>query len=286
MAILFALLAFAGWGVGDIFGALSARRIGSIYTFFWMAIFSLVILSFYIPFAGPIASIPMFIFAFLLNMIDFYGTVVYLKALTIGNASLVGTIAGSFGFVSAILSIIILGESINLMQGLGILLAVVGVILASFKFEDVKNKNVGKMLAEPSIKYAFIALISWGLYYAFLRIPVKSIGWFWTQYSWNFLFIAFILLGKVKKDVVHVLTNRGHLLFVLLYTLIISVGIFSYNLGITYGFTSVVAPIAGSSTVLFVILSRIIFKEKLTTQQKIGICSSLLGIIILSFSSI
>ena len=54
---------------------------------------------------------------------------------------------------------------------------------------------------------------------------------------------------------------------------------FSYNLGILAGYTSIVAPIAGSYPIVFVALSRLVFKEKLTLIQKSGIVFTLIGIV-------
>lgn len=285
MAIIFALIAFIGWGAGDLFGTLTSRKIGSVYGVFWMLIIALVISSFYIPFAGPIVSIPMFVFSILLNLFDMYGTMMFFRALQIGKASLVGAITGSFGFISAILSIIIFGEKINMVVGAGIIFALGGVILSSLKFSEIKNKKLGLLLSEPYVKYALITLGTWGIYYALLRIPVKSIGWFWTDYSWNFFFIILIILGKIKKDVFAVWHDKKAIINLFLFTLFVNAGVFAYNLGINLGFTSVVAPIAASSSVLFVILSRIFFREKLTGHQKIGIASSLVGIILLAVAS-
>lgn len=285
MAIFFALVAFIGWGVGDLFGTLSSRRIGSVYNIFWMLIIALILSSLYIPFAGAISSWQMFGFSILLNLIDMYGTMMFFRALEIGKASPVGAITGSFGFISAILSILIFGESLNFIQAIGIAAALAGVILSSLKLGEIKNKKLGIMLHEEYIKYALIALGIWGVYYALLRIPVKSIGWFWTDYSWNFFFIILILLGKIKKDVFDVLRDKKSIVAVFLFAIFMNAGVFAYNLGISTGFTSVVAPIAATSSVLFVILSGIFFREKLTGQQKIGIVSSLIGIVLLAFAS-
>ena len=151
-----------------------------------------------------------------------------------------------------------------------------------FRFNNWGKQKIAFMLHEPYIKYALITLGIWGIYYTLLRIPVKSIGWFWADYSWNFFFIILIALGKIKRDVFAVLQDKKAIITLLLFAVFVNMGVFAYNLGINAGYTSVVAPIAASSSVLFVILARIFFREKLTSQQKIGIISSLAGIVILS----
>ena len=55
-----------------------------------------------------------------------------------------------------------------------------------------------------------------------------------------------------------------------------------YNIGISSGYTSIVAPIAASYPVLFVILSSWYFREPLFRRQVVGIATSLVGIVALT----
>ena len=76
------------------------------------------------------------------------------------------------------------------------------------------------------------------------------------------------------------------LIIILLMSGLTSMANFAFNLGITYGFTAIVAPVAGSAPVLFVIISRFVFKEALTGQQRLGILFSLAGIVLIGISSV
>jgi len=57
---------------------------------------------------------------------------------------------------------------------------------------------------------------------------------------------------------------------------------FSYNLGLSKGNASIVAPIAGANPILFVLFAYFIFKEPLKKHQIIGITLILTGIVMLS----
>src|SRR3989344_2128598 len=219
MAVFFALIALVGWGAGDIFVTLLSRKIGSRKALFLWLLGSFVLASLYVPFAKPISDYPMFIFIFILHLFGLAGTVLYFKALEIGNASLVGTIAGAFPIITVPLS-------------------------------------------------------------------VAKIGWFWSMYPGYLLFVLLALFGFVKKISIGELKNRDNLKLIIPMCLLTLAANFGYNLGITYGYTSLVAPIAGSSPVLFVILSRFVFREKLSGQQKAGIGLALAGIVLIGISSI
>jgi uncharacterized membrane protein len=56
----------------------------------------------------------------------------------------------------------------------------------------------------------------------------------------------------------------------------------SYGLGITSDFTAIVAPIGAAFPVVTIILARIFFKEELELNQKLGVVSVMIGIVLLS----
>ena len=68
--------------------------------------------------------------------------------------------------------------------------------------------------------------------------------------------------------------------------MLVRVAEFSYNLGISKGLVTIVAPIAGANPTLFVVLAFLFLKDPITKQQIIGIITTLIGIALLSFLSI
>jgi uncharacterized membrane protein len=281
MAIVFAIITLVGWAVGDIFGALSSRKIGSISSFFWCNLLALIITSFYIPFAGKVESVMLLLFAFILGLINAYGTLSYFRAMEKGIASLVGAIGGSSSVITVLFSLIFFGEKITFVQLIGIILAIVGVILVSLDFSALARRKIGEVISDRSVRYALIPFFCWGIYFAFIRIPAETLGWFWAYYPLNFSIFVLLPLGIVKPNLPTDFADRRNNLYLLLFCLFITAAMFAYNLGILSGYTSIVAPIAGSFPVLFVILARFIFKDRLNRQQMAGIISALAGIVII-----
>lgn len=68
--------------------------------------------------------------------------------------------------------------------------------------------------------------------------------------------------------------------------LLIFGGTFSYNFAISIGQVALIAPIAGSSSTLFVVLAFLVFKDPIRRQQIVGIITTLIGIVLLSVFSI
>lgn len=133
---------------------------------------------------------------------------------------------------------------------------------------------------------AFVTMITWGIFFSFIRIPVSEIGWYWPAYFSIALFPLILLVMKVRKIKLQKVNKKNILLPLIISTVILSAGDFSYNFAISKGLTSIVVPIAGANPVLFILLAFIFFKDKVTKQQIAGIVTTLVGIVLLSVFSV
>lgn len=284
MALLFAFLTLIGWGMGDIFGTVAIRAIGSLAANFWWSLFGFIFASLYIPWAGGISDFRYFFLAILLSLIDIFGNLFFYKGLQYGNASLNGTITGSYAFITVLISIFFFKETVTIFQFFGIVLIMIGIILGSLNFSQMKKMKLKEIFSDKGVKYSFLAMLEWGIYFSVIRIPAEKIGWFWAGYPIYFLgaIIMFLLLMPNKFTSVHM--DRKILFMMLLFVVFTVSANFFYNIGILHGFTTIVAPVSGSYPILFVLLAGLFFREKLNRQQKAGIISSLAGIVLISLS--
>jgi len=284
--ILFALIAFVGWGSGDIFGGVISRKIGGYSSSFWLYLFGLLISSLLIPFFwSSLGSISpqMWLLIISLNIIGPIPVVALYEGIRVGNASLVGTMGAAFAALTVVLSVIFLGDRLSLFQTLSIIVILAGLILSS---TQLKSLNFKSIFADKGVPYGLVAMVLWGIYYTFIRIPVRAIGWFWPSYFAILGVPILLIYMRLKKIKLEKLRSSRFLVFSFLNALLLTGATFSYNFAVMRGQTSIVAPIAGSYPILYVILTRFVFKDKLNKQQFLGILVTLVGIVALSFSSI
>lgn len=287
MPVLFALVAFFGWGIGDIFGTIAARKIGGYSTTFWYLFIAFATETFYAIFViDQLKNFTPQLFAltFLLGIVGAAGLITFYEGLRIGYVSLVGTISGSFAALTVILSLIFLGESITVFQGISILIIFAGVILSSLDFQQLLQKK--EILASKGTFLALCTLILWGIYWAFIKIPVRQAGWFWPGYIAIAPMVLIPLFMKIKKIKIEKINAKGAFPALFLNAILLPFGAFSLNFAMTKSANSLVTPIAGSYPALFVALSFFIFHEKVNRQQLAGISITLLGIIVLSSTGI
>lgn len=285
MPVIFGLIALFGWGVGDLFFAISTRKIGNLKTIFWQLLLATILTTFYIPFVWPVANLKMLVYSAFLGFLYLLGSLSFFKGLEVGNPSLVGAVAGAFPAIVVLLSKLFYKEELTLLQTAGVLMILAGLILVSLKGSK-KNirQNYEAFLNIPGLTYALITTVLWGFYFTFVKTPVLQIGWFWPTYTFNLMFIFLLLYSFFRKKDLSLKGGVKNITPVFTAMILTTLALFAYNAGVSRGLTSIVAPIAGSYPILFVLLVWFIFRESLTRRQTLGIISALTGIVLISFS--
>lgn len=279
--IIYALFSYIGWGTGDIFGAISARKIGGYQTAFWIMVgAALIFTPLTFIYWNSLASSPLAIIITAITVGFFYqsGNFAVSEALRRADASIVLTTMGSFGAFVVIFSTIFLHEPLSLAHSIIITILFIGVFLCTFRpGVSVKHKDM------IGVWLAFYAAISFGIFFTTIKVFSPTLGWFWPLYL-SFLWLPFIYLYLRSK---HIQLSRKELksafIPLLFCLLLLRIGDFMFNIGLQQGLAAIVAPIGSASPTLSVILAFIIFHEKPTKRQTFGIVLALTGIVALGF---
>ena len=146
------------------------------------------------------------------------------------------------------------------------------------------NVIIGSSYLTKGIVYNLFAAVFWGITFALFKIPIEKLG------AWRFSFVlettvlSFSLLiafttfknEKFEKEIIY-----ENLKWYLLLGFIAFIAVSSYNFALNYIDVSVVALLGNLTPVLSIILSIILFRQKINKQQSIGIAILLLAIFIL-----
>lgn len=284
-AIIFAVVSLFGWGVGDVFTTLAARKIGSYNSSFYGYLFGSILASFYIPFALESLSHfspSMMILTIFLSGSNILAFFAYNEGLKTGNSSLVGTITGTFTSLVVIFSLLFLGEKLSVLQSVSIVVIFAGLFLSSINFSDLRNK---KSIINRGTLLALFAMFGWAIYFTFIKIPISEAGFFWPTYLTSIIGTLFFIIFGLRRIKMPAKKYKNGFIAVFMSGLLLTIGTFSYNFAITKGLSSIVAPIAGAYPALFALLAFIVFKDPITRQQKSGMITTLVGIILLAYFS-
>lgn len=283
IAYIFGLIAYLGWGSGDVFGTFATRKIGPYLTTFWAFAFGALLGSFYIPFAiqdlGAITP-TLLILNLLLGVLYVGGNLTFNEALRVSSAPIVGTIGGSFAALTVVLSFFFLGENISLARTLLILVVFAGVFITTTAHNQKRDKNFMK-----GTILALISMVVWGIYFTFNKILMQSMGWFWPNYIPMLLFPLIALYMK-WKNIPFVFPARDVRAPLFLNALALRGGDFAFNIGASMGLTATVAPLGGAYPTLFAILSYFVFRDPINKKQLAGIVLALTGLVALGFVAV
>lgn len=283
-AIFFAIYTFIAWGVGDIFGTISSRKLGAYSTAFWYLFLELIAVSAFavIKFDQLHLTSAIFVFTFFVGFLGLIGLLSFYEALRSGSAALTGTIASASAAVASVVAVLFLKERLSAIQLLALIIVFAGVVISSFNLTELKTgKNITR-----GILFALIALVFFGFYYSLIKIPVKELGWFWATYIATLPVLILPIFMRVRKIKIENPIKKKALFPLIANTTLLGTGVFSLNIAIARGLASVTVPIANAYPALFATLAFIVFKDPLTKRQIYGIIITIIGLVVLSFFSV
>lgn len=285
-AIIFALISYFTWGIGAFVEAMVARKLNSYSLIFWGFILSALTLSFYAFFQTTFLNFltpDILTLNIILGAVLIAGSIIYFEAYKITNRAIVGTIAQSFPAVTVILSLIFLNEKVSIYQTIAIITIFAGMFLSVFDINEFRRNTFS---INKGFLFAIIAMVCWGAYFAFIKIPINKLGWFWPNYFSFLLFPLIFIYMRIKGIRLEKPTKNKALFLIIISTVLVRVAEFSYNFAISKGLVAIVAPIAGANLTLFAVLAFLIFKDPIKKQQIFGIITTLTGIVLLSILSV
>ncbi len=284
--LFYAVITYIGWGTGDVFGAAASRKIGGFSTTFWVFVAAAILFGLYIPFdpSGLFRYTPHLLFwNLLLGVLYVAGNVTLNIALMSSNVSVVTTIGGSFSALVVILSYVFLHQPVSLFQWIIITLIYVGVGLCTL---DIRELKKGKLVHDRGLWLALFSMCAWGIYFTFVKGIMGHVGWFWPNYLSLLLFPLILIFMRMTREPLQNPIKKHALVPALLSAALLRIGDFSFNFGSALGFTTLVAPIAGAYPTLTAIIGYFVFRDPIKKQQVIGIVLSLIGIVLLSVSTV
>jgi uncharacterized membrane protein len=137
--VTYGLLAAAAWGISTIAAANAARRIGTYTAVFVSQVLGLAVLVLLAALLHPSLAAIGGITAVGLTgagVLGLLGWICYYRALECGPVGLVSAIGATYGGITALLAVAVLGEQIGNIGGAGVALSVVGIAMTTARTPD------------------------------------------------------------------------------------------------------------------------------------------------------
>lgn len=277
-AILFSLGASLSWGLADFASGFKSRRLGTLTVLSWIEASGLVVvMAIIVATAEPLPDGRTVLYAVIAGVAGVSGLGALYQALSIGTMSIVAPISAT-GVMLPVVVGLATGDPLTVLIGVGIAVAITGVLLASREEVDELARGGPNRQA---ILLALAAAVGFGLYFTFADIAADG-SVLWLLAAGRFVSLPFVIALAVRSG--HALipargTDRWQLLLIGCADLV-ATGL--YGLATTRGALSVVSVIGSLYPIVTVLLARAVLKERLSRTQAAGVLLALTGVALVS----
>ena len=268
--ILLAILSAIGFGVANGIAQRLVHEQGIARTLFVRSLVASVLLAMlFVVWPHPITLEGLAI-ALGVNVLGFGAVFAFYRSLGVGVSGIVTPIANSAVIVTLIAAVVFFGESVGLAQYALIALIIAGVILLSHDASNMIARGTG---------YALLAMVLWGLTYAFIVFPAMMIGPIATPLIGELLAVliaGLILLARRER------VERSSWLPLAGVGVFIVMGVAGFSGAVLSSPVSIVAAISASNPLVTAIYMRVVHGETLSVLQRVGSVLVVIGVVILS----
>jgi drug/metabolite transporter (DMT)-like permease len=170
------LIAALCWGSTDVMASIAGRRLGSLHVVMVAQLASVavaILLAISQGIGFPSDPFSLFLAA-LFGAIAAGAYVSFFTALRIGPLSVVSPVVAAYGGLTVVLSVLLRGETLTALQGIGAALATLGVIMTGLVFEGGWR---GTRIVGRGVVYSLLAMVLFTALTAGLATPIHAAGW-------------------------------------------------------------------------------------------------------------
>jgi drug/metabolite transporter (DMT)-like permease len=290
LVVLAGLTAALAYGVSDFLSARSSKSLGPIVSAILINAIGAICFAFVyaVWIRVPIHFYAMGMYYLLVStaLLE-VGEIAFFKSLQKGPVSIVEPLSSMYPLATTLLVVLVFHVHLSIMQLCSIGLVVLGIILTSEMLGHHKKRfSIGPILA-------LSAAAAWGTGYILLTRAIQILGWGPATLI-EFISGALMLVGMfplfrgkeklLTPRVFSLLGNR----FILGAAFIQLIGEPVFNFGLTKGssFTAILAAVSACYPILTVFLALKRFRERIRPPALLGVVFGIVGIIVLSFSSV
>ncbi|HEX6680706.1 MAG TPA: DMT family transporter [Gaiellaceae bacterium] len=271
-AAALALAAAVSWGIGDFLGGFKSRTLRPIAVLIVAQPIGGVLLGIWVAIRGEGPPGTEVFWASLAAIFGTIGLIAFYRGMAAGALSIVAPIAGAGAAIPVIWGLA-RGDHPTAYQELGFVVALFGVVLASFE----RRPEAARLAA--GVGWAAIAMVAFGAYY----IPMH------TASQGDFLWAAFVfrltsttLVAAAWLALRPPSARRADLPALAAIGVLDTGGNVFFAAASENGLVSVVSILASLYPVVTVLLARAVLHERVHRSQELGIALALSGIVLIS----
>ena len=272
--MIFGLAAALGWGASDLLAAIGSRRMGSRATVMAAQIVGLLCFGILWLVTRPEWRVPAGDVAILLASGCFAGIAYFTayRGLELGPVALVSPIASAFAAVTVLLAVVLLGEALGPILLAGVVLTIVGVVLAS---TDLRRFELEAKRHRRGLPYAFAAMVGFGVAAFISGSLAKEYGWLppvVLSRVGSLILVAAVTFAMRRRHGERSQRISARNLAIAAAAGVTDIlGVAAYSRGSQLGLISIVAAVSATFTLIPVAGGILLFSERPAPNQLLGL---------------
>ncbi len=283
--MIYGLIAAAGWGVSSVAAAQAARRMGTLAALLISQVTGTVALTLVLAATRPhLPSLPSATMWGLAGagFFSLLGWLTYYRALEHGPVGIVSGAAATYGGVTALLALLVLGEPLGRYVGLGDALAVAGVAVAAMQAPG-RQKREGQRKTWSGVMLAIVSAVTYGTGAFWLGTYAASAGWLVSALVVDIIAVTVLAAALICKRE----RPRGGvgMAWAIAAGLAESAALVAFARGGQAGQIALTAGVSSTYPLIPLVFGLVLFRERLSTLQVMGVCVAVTGLTLVSMSS-
>jgi drug/metabolite transporter (DMT)-like permease len=170
------LIAALCWGSTDVMASLAGRRLGSLHVVAIAQVVSVIVaVALAVSQGAGLPADPLALFlASIFGVIAAGAYLSFFTALRIGPLAVVSPVVAAYGGLTVVLSVLVRGETMTALQGIGAALATLGVILTGIVFDGGWR---GTRIVGRGVLFSLLAMLLFAVLTAGMATPIHMVGW-------------------------------------------------------------------------------------------------------------
>jgi len=270
IALVAGLGSMLGWGTADFFAKKTIDKLGDVQTLFWQQLIGVVPLALlYVvhPYSPHLHHYD-WLFIILLGAVSGLSYIPLYAGFGKGQLSLLSPVFASYSVVVVLLSIVFLGEALQVGRAIAIVITVAGILLISTDVKDLRisfRRHAFHLVGLPEVVSAMLVYSVWLL---FLDRFLDGKQWiFFMLFIRIFSTLAVFLYAQMRKLSLAVVDRS-------LWKYLAGIGIFdvaAYSF-VSYGFShsqypSIIAVLSATFSLPTILLAYVFLRERINRQQ-------------------
>lgn len=277
LSVLLALGSSVAWGLADFIGGLQSRRRPVLTVLLWAQLTAVLLAAVYVLAAGDaLPSAEAVAWAAGSGALGVAALAAFYRGLAIGTMSIVAPVAATGGAVPVLVGVLG-GERPGSLQVAGIVIALVGVVLAARE----PGEHVDRDVARTALGLALVAAVGFGVFLVGLQKATAASGVGWSLLIVRSVQVVILLSAAALLRPRIALAPRA-----LAPIAAVGAGDLIANAmfatATTLGLLSVVAVLGSLYPAMTVVLARTFLEERVSRIQEIGVAAVLAGVVAIS----